>query len=119
MRLSQVLINLLSNGIKYNRPHGKVTLGFRKGDNEEGQIFVADTGRGISEDQIKSLFKPFTRLDSTDSSIPGLGMGLVISKRLVELMGAKLRVRSRKGEGSEFSIHFPMKDPKNDKDCAL
>lgn len=108
LRMSQALINLVSNAIKYNRKEGSVTLDFIKHPDGMARIIVADTGPGIPKEKLDSIFKPFIRLNSPDREIEGLGIGLTITKRFVELMGAKLLVQSKVGQGSVFSIQFPM-----------
>ena len=104
--LEQVLTNLLSNAIKYNRDHGRVRVGFLVG--EMGELTVEDTGKGLSESQIGRLFEPFNRLDAEKSLVPGTGLGLVITKQLVEAMGGSLRVRSQVDHGSRFSVLLPL-----------
>jgi PAS domain S-box-containing protein len=109
-RLRQILINLLSNAIKYNRPGGRVELRARPGALGEVQIEVHDTGLGLTEQQIGELFTPFHRLgrDSGAANQPGgTGIGLVICRRLAELMGGTLGVSSQVGEGSVFSLALP------------
>ncbi len=121
-RLKQVLTNLLSNAVKYNRPGGAVTLTARRvrasprserddGDAGTGddmvEIAVADTGLGMSPEQLAALFQPYNRLGRENSGIEGTGIGLVISRRLVELMRGSLSVRSQAGEGSIFTLRLP------------
>jgi signal transduction histidine kinase len=102
-RMRQVLLNLVSNAIKYNRPGGSVTVTVGPLD-ARVRVSVADTGLGMDERQLKSLFEPFNRLGRQTSGVEGTGIGLVITKSLVELMGGELSVRSRPGEGSEFAF---------------
>ena len=101
-RLKQVFINLLSNAIKYNRPGGTVTVSFITTADNQTRISVRDTGAGLSPEKLKQLFQPFNRLGQECSSEEGTGIGLVMSKRLVELMHGLLGVESVVGEGSEF-----------------
>jgi len=106
LRLSQVLINLLSNAVKFTE-HGIVKLAAaREGAN---LVFtVTDTGIGISKDQLALLFNPFQQADgSTTRRFGGTGLGLVISKRIVELMGGNIRVESEPGVGSTFEFRVP------------
>ncbi|MGH6647642.1 hybrid sensor histidine kinase/response regulator [Aquabacterium sp.] len=105
-RLKQVLLNLLSNGVKYNRRGGRVSLILQELD---GQMTfrVRDTGLGMTREQVRHLFEPFNRLGRENTSTPGTGIGLVICKRLLELMGTKLNVRTIEGEGSEFMFSLP------------
>lgn len=104
--LEQVLANLLSNAIKYNRPEGKVRMRFRAGD--AGEFTVEDTGLGLSQAQLGRLFEPFNRLDAESSGVQGTGLGLVISKQLVEAMGGSIDVASQPGIGSRFVFRLPL-----------
>lgn len=106
-RLKQVVTNLLSNAIKYNRAGGSATLTVRRGADGWVEIGVADTGRGFTEAQLARMFEPFNRLGAEDGPVDGTGIGLVITKRLVELMGGTLRVDTRAGLGSEFTVRLP------------
>jgi PAS domain S-box-containing protein len=102
-RLKQVLLNLLSNGIKYNRPGGAVTMRARvAGD----AVFVeiADTGVGITREHLARLFEPFQRGAHSQSSIEGTGIGLAVSRSLVELMGGRIEVASTPDKGSRFTV---------------
>lgn len=104
--LEQALINLLSNAIKYNRDNGRVRITFRA--TEVGELIVDDTGKGLSESQLGRMFEPFDRLDADKSLVPGTGLGLVITKQLVEAMDGKLDVWSQLGKGSRFKIELPL-----------
>jgi PAS domain S-box-containing protein len=114
-RLKQVLINLLSNAIKYNRPGGTVSLSARRVEAEPGagaggarvEITVADTGLGMSREQLAGLFQPYNRLGREGSGIEGTGIGLAISHRLSELMGGTLQASSVAGQGSTFTLTLP------------
>jgi CheY-like chemotaxis protein len=100
-RLKQVLINLLSNAIKYNRPNGTIAVACgRRG--ERVRISVTDTGAGMPAEMLAQLFQPFNRLGRETSAEEGTGIGLVMSKRLVELMGGTIGVESTAGSGSVF-----------------
>jgi signal transduction histidine kinase/ActR/RegA family two-component response regulator len=103
-RLKQVLLNLASNAVKYNREGGIVT--FSGSSTEEGtlEIRVSDTGHGIAPEYMERVFTPFDRLGLDVSDIEGTGIGLALSKRLVELMGGRIDVRSELGDGSVFSV---------------
>ncbi len=106
-RFKQVLVNLLSNGVKYNRRGGQVTVTcFKVGD--RAQISVSDTGRGIPAHLLDRLFNPFDRLGAEQSEIEGTGLGLALSQRLVEHMGGSLRVASKEGVGTDFWIELPL-----------
>jgi signal transduction histidine kinase/ActR/RegA family two-component response regulator len=110
-RLRQVLINLVSNAIKYNRPGGEVFVELRKerhGGRETVIVSVRDTGVGIPEARMAELFQPFNRLGRETSSVPGTGIGLTVSRRLAEAMHGRLEATSREGEGSCFSLHLPL-----------
>ncbi|HEU0199081.1 MAG TPA: ATP-binding protein [Burkholderiaceae bacterium] len=106
VRLRQVLINLLSNAIKYNRTGGAARLGWvwRGG---QWVIHVADTGHGMTADQLAHLFEPFNRLGAERGDIEGTGIGLVLSRHLVELMGGKLRAESEAGRGTVVTLTLP------------
>lgn len=106
-RLKQVLLNLISNGIKYNHPNGMVEVKVGKGDQAQWRISVNDTGLGITPDNLENLFQPFNRLDLGQSQIEGTGVGLVISKNFVEAMGGSIGVKSIPGKGSHFWVEFP------------
>jgi len=101
-RLKQVIINLLSNAIKYNRANGTVAVRCSSSTPERVRISVRDSGAGLSPDMIKQLFQSFNRLGRETSAEEGTGIGLVMSKRLVELMGGTIGVESTVGSGSVF-----------------
>lgn len=107
IRLKQVLLNLLSNAIKYNSTNGILTVGYDLRDNNLTRITISDTGPGLSPEQINQLFKPFSRLDANNTTIEGTGIGLVIAKKITELMGGHIGVESQTEEGSTFWIDFP------------
>jgi len=106
-RLKKVILNLISNAIKYNREKGQVSIAVFKQDNTKIRIAVADTGHGIKENDIDKLFAPFNRLNKGNCNIKGVGIGLVIAKSLVELMGGKIDFNSKEGKGSTFYIDMP------------
>lgn len=106
-RVAQVLANLISNAIKYNRQGGSVHVELQQlGDRM--QLTVRDTGIGMSQDQIDGLFRPFDRLGRETSGIQGTGLGLVITSKLIKLMGGTLDVRSTPGVGSEFVVGLAL-----------
>ena len=107
-RLRQTLLNLLANAIKYNREGGVVVVSARMLTAERLRIEVRDTGHGISPEGIEQLFVPFARLDETAHGTEGTGLGLVVSRRLVEAMGGKLGVESQVGTGSAFWMDLPL-----------
>lgn len=106
-RLKQVIINLLSNAVKYNRPGGLASVAARM-DGDNGEIRVEDSGAGISRDDLDRIFEPFERLSAAESEIEGTGLGLALSKRLVETMHGSLQASSRMGHGSTFTIVLPL-----------
>jgi signal transduction histidine kinase len=105
-RLRQVLINLLSNAIKYNRPGGTVRVESHSA-NGEATLSVRDTGRGLSAEQIASLFEPFNRFGAESEGIEGTGIGLTIVKALVDGMAGRIEVESNLGRGTVFTVTLP------------
>ena len=105
-RLQQVLLNLLSNAVKYNRDAGRVVVTSAVRDGR-GWISVRDTGPGIAPAMLARLYTPFDRLGADRTSVEGTGLGLALSKRLVEAMGGSLEVESAVGEGTTFSVGLP------------
>jgi PAS domain S-box-containing protein len=101
-RLKQVLINLLSNAIKYNQANGTVIVDYTTSTPDRLRVSVRDSGAGLSPDMLGQLFQPFNRLGRETSREEGTGIGLVMSKRLVELMGGTIGVASTVGSGSVF-----------------
>ena len=101
-RVKQVLLNLLSNAIKYNRVGGRVDVRCEAGTAGRTRVSVQDTGEGLSADKLSQLFQSFNRLGQEAGSQEGTGIGLVMSKRLVELMGGRIGVDSSVGVGSVF-----------------
>ena len=106
VRVRQVLMNLVSNAIKYNSRGGRVTLRC-DAVGDEVALEVQDTGRGLSADQQAHLFEPFNRLGAEGSGVEGAGIGLTISRQLVERMGGRIEVHSHPGEGSRFRALLP------------
>ena len=107
-RLHQVLLNLLSNAIKYNRPEGEVRVGARRRGAGQVRLSIADTGRGIDGEKLDRLFTPFQRLDAPQWGIEGTGIGLAITKSLVEAMGGRIGVESSPRHGSTFFVDLPL-----------
>lgn len=110
-RVKQVFVNLLSNAIKYNRLHGDVEVACRTTDRGCVHISVRDNGDGLSASKLEQLFQPFNRLGQEDSNEEGTGIGLVVSKRLVELMGGSIGALSTVGVGSQFWIELNLASP--------
>ncbi|WP_342618361.1 PAS domain S-box protein [Rhodoferax sp. GW822-FHT02A01] len=107
-RVKQVIINLLSNAIKYNREGGNVLVSCTEVPGMRLRIGVRDTGEGLSADKVVQLFQPFNRLGQEASAGEGTGIGLVVSKRLIELMDGEIGVSSQVGVGSVFWIELPL-----------
>lgn len=120
-RFKQVILSLLSNAVKYNRAGGSVTLSYEEsgagGPPPEGgrhvRIKIADTGRGIAAQDLPQLFDAFQRVAAEQSSAEGTGLGLALSKRLIEGMGGTIGVESTVGEGSVFWVELPMVETLN------
>lgn len=108
-RLRQVLLNLLSNGIKYNRDGGAVEVGCDLLPDDLLRIWVRDTGPGIEPEFMHSLFRPFERAAAVDGLIEGTGIGLVLAKRLTEAMGGTIGVETNLGSGTLFWVEFPQR----------
>jgi len=103
VRLRQVLVNLLSNAVKYNRSGGQVRVGWQV-DDHRCALVISDDGIGMTPEKLDRLFEPFNRLGAEKSKIEGTGIGLVLSRRLVELMQGELRIESAPGRGTEATL---------------
>lgn len=110
VRFKQIVINILSNAIKYNCDNGKVIISCKQCDNNMLRLIFTDTGLGIDSCKLDELFEPFNRLGQEGSTIQGLGVGLSISKQLIELMDGNIGVDSTVGKGSRFWIEIPLTD---------
>ncbi len=110
-RLLQVMLNLLSNGVKYNRIEGRVGISVAAISSDVIRITVTDTGNGIRTEDIDRVFEPFDRLGAETSGVEGTGVGLTLSRYLVERMGGSIEVHSTLGEGTSFSIDLPTATP--------
>jgi PAS domain S-box-containing protein len=107
-RLKQVLINLLFNAVKYNRPGGKVVVDYTPSAPNSIRINVRDSGAGLAPEKLAQLFQPFNRLGNEDGVEEGTGIGLVVAKRLVELMGGVIGADSVVDEGSVFWVELTL-----------
>ena len=108
LRLKQALLNYLTNAIKFNYDNGDVLVSIKWIDSSKCRILVTDSGPGLSEAQISTIFNPFTKLDEHVGLTEGSGIGLTITKRIVEIMNGKVGVESEKGVGSTFWIELPI-----------
>jgi PAS domain S-box-containing protein len=109
IRFNQILLNLISNAIKYNRNNGFITIGLRNIDDSNLRIFVMDTGIGIPEKEQDLIFEPFNRF-TKDPRIEGTGVGLYITKLLVEAMDGSISLESEENQGSTFFVSLPKKE---------
>ena len=107
-KLKQILLNLLTNSIKYNREQGKVKIHMDTAGDNTLRLTVSDTGYGIADEKIEELFQPFNRLNAVNSKIEGTGIGLAITRHLVEIMGGRIGVDSEPGTGSNFWVEFSV-----------
>ena len=105
-RVKEVFTNILSNAVKYNQEGGSITIATQPVSGQRIRINFSDTGIGLSEEQCKSLFTPFERLGSEKTKIEGTGIGLYISKKIVELMGGDMGCHSTPGQGSTFWVEL-------------
>ncbi|MFP4617358.1 MAG: ATP-binding protein [Spirochaetaceae bacterium] len=113
-RLKQILINLLSNAIKYTQ-RGFIEYGVARNDNGRLEFFVRDSGIGIPEDKIDTVFKPFRRIEADKNSrVKGEGLGLAVSKKLIESMGGEISLYSVNGEGSTFIFTLPVESEESE-----
>lgn len=108
LRFKQVVMNLVSNAIKYNKPNGTVVVSYKDRENGMIRVGVRDTGHGIADGKRDKLFKPFERFDRDAETIEGTGIGLTISRKLIELMNGTIGFESKESEGSFFYIDVPV-----------
>ncbi|MBC8211965.1 MAG: EAL domain-containing protein [Gammaproteobacteria bacterium] len=107
-RLKQVLLNIINNAIKYNKPEGHVEISCSAAPQGYHRICITDSGSGIQQHDLPNLFQPFNRLGAENSEIEGTGIGLVITQKLVQLMHGSISVKSEPGKGSSFYIDLPI-----------
>lgn len=113
VKFKQIMFNLLSNAVKFTPENGRITVN-AKLTNQHVQIAVSDTGIGIKPEDMDKLFEPFRQVDGSYARrYEGTGLGLALTKRLVELHGGKIWVKSEYGKGSTFTFTLPLKPPKN------
>ncbi len=114
LHIKQILINIAGNAVKYNKPSGRVTIRCRELSEENGVaricFEIADTGIGIGEEYLKHIYEPFTQEDSgARTNYQGSGLGMTITKKLVDKMGGTIQIDSKPGKGSVFTVVLPLK----------
>ena len=107
-RMKQILLNIITNAIKFNRDNNKILLSIRELSAEKIGILIKDQGIGIAKENLEVIFNPFERLNAYDLGVDGLGIGLSIAKQLTEEMGGSIGVESEEGIGSRFYVIFPI-----------
>jgi PAS domain S-box-containing protein len=107
-RLQQSIFHLISNAIKYNKPDGYIEVSFEKQGNDKIRLGIRDTGYGISDEMKEKLFEPFELSDTPLEIVEGLGIGLTLSKKFIEMMNGSIGFESKYGEGSFFYIDLPL-----------
>ncbi|MDX1812130.1 MAG: ATP-binding protein, partial [Gammaproteobacteria bacterium] len=117
-KFTQIILNLISNAIKYNKKGGQVTIAYFRNE-DETRIEVKDTGLGIPEDKKHEIFSSFCRLGKENSDIEGTGVGLVICKSLIALMNGNIGFESQLGEGSTFYLTIPNAKSNYESDNVL
>jgi signal transduction histidine kinase/ActR/RegA family two-component response regulator len=106
-RLSQVLVNLISNALKYNHRDGGITISCQEEGTGQASIVVSDTGPGLSPDDLERIFVPFERLGAERTAVEGTGIGLPLARALTEAMGGQLTASSVLGQGAAFTVSLP------------
>lgn len=107
-RMKQVLLNLLSNAIKYNHTDGDIYIDIFSHQQRRLSIAIRDTGSGIPREKLSQIFQPFNRLDADKTSIEGTGIGLTLTRRILQIMDGEITVDSEPGVGSTFTVHLPF-----------
>lgn len=108
IQFKQIILNILSNAIKYNSDKGKVIIDCSKGDENTLNLSITDLGKGLTAEQLLQIFHPFDRAGAENSNIEGTGLGLAITKSLIEQMDGKITVKSDIEKGSCFTVHVPL-----------
>ncbi|MDX1812705.1 MAG: ATP-binding protein [Gammaproteobacteria bacterium] len=108
LRAKQVMLNLFSNAVKYNKEGGKITISTKISENNMLRICISDTGNGIPQEKQSQVFQPFNRLGAESSNIEGTGLGLAVCKNLMEKLGGKIAFESTADEGTTFWIDLPV-----------
>ena len=106
-RLKEVLVNLLTNAVKYNTDDGLISIGYKQFADEHIRIYVSDTGKGLTEEEQTKIFEPFNRLGAEYTDIEGVGIGLTIAQKLINMMGGSISIESEKDKGSTFYLDCP------------
>lgn len=109
IRIKQILINLITNAIKYNKPGGDVTISYNSISDNRIQLLISDSGHGIAKEHHEDIFQSFTRLGREQTNIEGTGVGLNVTRSLVQAMNGEITINSKIGEGSTFTIEFDKK----------
>ncbi len=109
-RTKQIILNLLSNAIKYNKPNGIVEVSYGSTSNDKLRIIISDTGIGIDTKKQKQLFEPFNRLGAEQSNIEGTGVGLYITKQLLDMMNGQIGFENNQESGTTFWVELPMQN---------
>lgn len=107
-RLKQVLLNLVSNAIKYNKENGRIIISAQVGDDNEIKLSVADTGRGIDPQDLDHLFERFYRVPGSEGVSEGSGLGLAVAQKIAVEHGGRIEVASTPGEGTTFTVFLPL-----------
>lgn len=107
-RLKEVVVNLLTNAVKYNNDDGLVSIGYKKFGEGYIRLYVSDTGKGLTDEEQDQVFEPFNRLGAEYTDIEGVGIGLAIAEKLMQMVGGSISLESEKGKGSTFYLDCPV-----------